>query len=197
MSKRAPDTHADTTDSVGAAKWGEVMRETRPLSKRKTPLAKAPLKKQTKKPETQKPSATPNPKAKPHKIPHAPKPPITNPLVPPSPHHGLDPKLSRDLKNQRRKPDARCTLRHLPLAKAEERLKAFVQDKGVRGAYLVLVITGQYKNSAGVPQGVIRRSLPNWLENPEIAAWVIAWQQAYRHDGGEGAFYLTLRKRKW
>ena len=184
MSKKA-------TEEDESALWGVVTSETRPLKKRKAPLAKRPAKP---KPETKPEKKTP---AKPaRKVVASTKRPAL-PQTPPKPRQGLEQKLDRALKHQREKCGAKRDLHNKTLTEAEQEVQSFIQAKGRQGVRLVLIVTGQGKDWAGRPQGAIRRDLPKWLEKPENAAWVIAWQEAYRHDGGAGAFYLHLRKQKW
>jgi DNA-nicking Smr family endonuclease len=52
------------------------------------------------------------------------------------------------------------------------------------------VITGRGERSGGV----LRRSVPRWLEEPRLAARVLGWAEAGRAHGGAGALYLLLRR---
>ena len=67
----------------------------------------------------------------------------------------------------------------------------------------VLVITG--KGSARDSEdsimpdrdvGVLRRSLPRWLSQPGLSDLVVAYHNAKPKDGGDGAFYILLRRRR-
>ena len=205
MSKRAPQPTLSPTEAQedSQALWDRVRRETRPLKRRKAPLAKAPAKpKQQAKPQD-KPQATKGAKGKatkgkaikPRQVAPAPKP--VKPQFPPKPNYGLSRQLDRDLKNHRKPVGAKLDLHAKTLAEAERQLEVFIQAHATDGTRLVLVVTGQGRDADGRPQGAIRRELPKWLERPDNAAWVIAWQEAYPHHGGAGAFYLTLRKQKW
>jgi hypothetical protein len=44
------------------------------------------------------------------------------------------------------------------------------------------------------PRGVLRRSVPQWLEEPEFRAVVLSYAAAGVRHGGEGALYIRLRK---
>ena len=47
----------------------------------------------------------------------------------------------------------------------------------------------------GEPQrGVLRRSVPQWLSEPELRAVVLSFTTASLRHGGEGALYVQLRK---
>lgn len=65
--------------------------------------------------------------------------------------------------------------------------RAFDSDKRT-----VLVITG--KGKAG--GGVLRRALPLWLEGEALSPMVSGYASAADKDGGAGAFYVRLRKRR-
>ena len=62
---------------------------------------------------------------------------------------------------------------------------------GKRG---VLVITGKGRADQGY--GVLRRAVPTWLNQPPNRARIIAVHDAQPRDGGSGALYLLLRKRR-
>jgi DNA-nicking Smr family endonuclease len=41
---------------------------------------------------------------------------------------------------------------------------------------------------------VLRRSVPQWLEDPEFRAIVLGYSAAGVRHGGEGALYIRLRR---
>jgi len=69
---------------------------------------------------------------------------------------------------------------------------------------MLLVITGKggeietgdhLARILGEPErGVLRRSVPQWLEEPELRAIVLGYTTAGLRHGGEGALYVRLRK---
>ena len=70
----------------------------------------------------------------------------------------------------------------------------------IRHAYhnqqrLVLCITGKGRNSIE-SSGVLRHELPKWLDLPEIASKIIRVCPASKQHGGDGAFYVILKKKK-
>jgi DNA-nicking Smr family endonuclease len=88
------------------------------------------------------------------------------------------------------------------------RLRAFLAEARSRGFRLVLVITGKGSGTyvrhtlhgsghfhAPEREGRLRRLLPQWLEEPELAAMVVGFQPAHPRHGGGGAWYLRLRRR--
>ena len=45
-------------------------------------------------------------------------------------------------------------------------------------------------------RGVLRRSVPHWLEEPDLRAVVLGYTQAAVRHGGAGALYVQLRERR-
>ena len=45
-------------------------------------------------------------------------------------------------------------------------------------------------------RGVLRSSVPHWLEQPDLATFVLSYSEAPRRLGGEGALYVRLRAAK-
>jgi DNA-nicking Smr family endonuclease len=109
--------------------------------------------------------------------------------------------------------DARLDLHGLQLEAAHVRLRAFLAGCQENGHRLVLVITGKggvrpgvgplaadlpsYRRGEGSDpssRGVLRRSVPQWLDEPEFRAIVVGYAAAGARHGGEGALYIRLRK---
>lgn len=67
------------------------------------------------------------------------------------------------------------------------RFIALMQAQDVR---LALIITGKGKGSGGT----LRSELPRWLKEPPLKEAVIAYSPASPRDGGEGAWYVRIRK---
>ena len=75
-------------------------------------------------------------------------------------------------------------------AVAHKALLQFVQQASHRGARTLLIITG--KGAAG--QGVLRRKVPDWLQEYPLKSHILAISQASGKDGGGGALYVRLRR---
>ena len=84
-------------------------------------------------------------------------------------------------------------LHGMPLDDARTAVDGFLADCQRRGERCVLVITGQGHNS---PRhvGVLRENIPQWLACGPSARRILAFVTARQCDGGEGAFYVLLRK---
>src|SRR5262245_4223509 len=89
------------------------------------------------------------------------------------------------------------------------RLRAFLNTARAAGLRLVLVLTGKGSGrfvrhtlhgrthwDAPEREGRLRRLLPQWLEEPELRAMIVAYQPAHPRHGGGGAWYLRLRRRQ-
>ena len=88
--------------------------------------------------------------------------------------------------------EARLDLHGLTAAQAERRLARFVDQVARTGVRCVLVITG--KGSEG--KGVLRQLVPLWLKAPPLSGHILAISQARQADGGGGALYVMLRRKR-
>ncbi len=59
----------------------------------------------------------------------------------------------------------------------------------------LLVVTGKGIGNDGMARGILRRSLSQWVNEKDIRPLVLAFCRARPHHGGDGAFYLLLKKR--
>lgn len=103
--------------------------------------------------------------------------------------------------------DAKIDLHGETAARARSMLLAFLSRGAMKGHRTVLVITGKgagqraedsrrfepWSPDAPSLPGVLRRSLPLWLAEPEFAALVSGYAGAHARHGGSGAFYVMLR----
>ena len=98
-------------------------------------------------------------------------------------------------------PEARIDLHGMTVAAAHPALTAFILRSQAEGRRLVLVITGKGKRSEDsgpipVRSGVLRHQVPHWLETPPLRQVVLQVTPAHRRHGGDGAFYVYLRRRR-
>ena len=105
---------------------------------------------------------------------------------------GIDGATRRRLAQGQIPIEARLDLHGLNAAQAERRLARFVDQAVHTGARCVLVITG--KGSEG--KGVLRRLVPLWLKTPPLSGQILAISQARQADGGGGALYVMLRRKR-
>lgn len=84
-------------------------------------------------------------------------------------------------------------LHGMALDDAKDTVDRFLTERQRRGERCVLVITGKGKNSRG-QVAVLRERIPEWLARGPSARRVLAFVTARPCDGGEGAFYVLLRR---
>ena len=64
----------------------------------------------------------------------------------------------------------------------------------------ILVITGKGKrvraDEVVAEAGILRREVPRWLRQGSLAAQILAVEGAHPRDGGAGAYYVILRRRR-
>jgi DNA-nicking Smr family endonuclease len=111
----------------------------------------------------------------------------------------LEPRLRRRLGRGQIVIDGTIDLHGMWQAEAHAALRRFLHARASRGDRTVLVITGKgVRQSDGgtalVERGVLRTMLPIWLSERELAPLVAGWDVAARGHGGEGAFYVRLRR---
>ena len=105
---------------------------------------------------------------------------------------GIDGATRRRLAQGQIPIEARLDLHGLTAAQAERRLVRFVDQAARTNVRCVLVITG--KGCDG--KGVLRRLVPLWLKTPPLSGQILAISQARQADGGGGALYVMLRRKR-
>ncbi|AVO37836.1 Smr/MutS family protein [Pukyongiella litopenaei] len=112
----------------------------------------------------------------------------------------MDAKTHRRMKRGAMKPEARIDLHGMTLAQAHPALIWFITSSRAAGKRLVLVITGKGKparhddDPIPSPRGVLRRQVPHWLTAAPLSQAVQQVRPAHVSHGGDGAFYVYLRK---
>ncbi|MCH9808976.1 MAG: Smr/MutS family protein [Alphaproteobacteria bacterium] len=146
------------------------------------------------------------PHAKPQKTgAHAPRQREKNASVPPQLSR-FDPRQARKIRAGRIQIESKLDLHGMRQHQAHGALRSFLMRAHARKQKWVLVITGKgtfardtdAAHSDGhvwdAPQrGVLRRSVPMWLEEPDLRSIVVSYTAAAVHHGGEGALYVQLR----
>jgi len=119
----------------------------------------------------------------------------------------LDHRKVRRLAAGRERIDARIDLHGMRQAEAHAALRSFLLGCHASGRRNVLVITGKggaaqrgAEPADGLfdlrERGVLKRSVPMWLAEPELRAIVVGFRTASLRHGGEGALYVQLRARR-
>ncbi|MFD1881841.1 Smr/MutS family protein [Paracoccus pacificus] len=98
-------------------------------------------------------------------------------------------------------PEARIDLHGLTLAQAHPELIRFITASRAAGRRLVLVITGKGSRRPAdddgpipVRAGALRHQVPRWLAQSPLSAVVQQIAPAHVRHGGEGAYYVYLRR---
>ena len=103
----------------------------------------------------------------------------------------LEPRRQRRLSRERDPIEDRIDLHGFGRFEAEDQLRAFLSGAQARGLRAVLVITGQGR----IGGGVIRASIHEWLQSAALRPIVAGFAIAHRRHGGDGAIYVTLKRR--
>ena len=128
-------------------------------------------------------------------MPTPPPKPAIPPLVP------LERRLKRGLARGSHPIHAVLDLHGLRQDEAHVRLRGFIARSRDEGATVVLVVTGKGARAAELPahgeeRGVLRRMVPHWLRLPDLRGMVVGFEEAAPHQGGAGALYVRLRRRR-
>ena len=115
----------------------------------------------------------------------APAPPLTK----------LDDRARRRVARGLTEVEARIDLHGMRQERAFTALMSFLRHAQARGHRLVLVITGRGREGDEA-RGVLRLSVPAWLERPEFRHLVVGFEEAGRRHGGSGALYVRIRRRR-
>ena len=102
---------------------------------------------------------------------------------------GIDGRTQRRLCRGDVPVDRRLDLHGLTTARAESRLAQFIETAARDGCRCVLVITGK-------GAGILRGHVPNWLKRQPLSPHILALAEARPHDGGSGALYVLLRRKR-
>jgi DNA-nicking Smr family endonuclease len=157
--------------------WQEAVRDVRPLHDSRPAISRAPrTRKETVSERVGEGIATP------------PRMPALDRFA------GIDRANAERLKRGLHKIEARLDLHGMTQAAAHQALSAFIANSRDAGRRCVLVITGRGLGQSG--PGVLKSSVPRWLEEPELRRQILAIAQAQPHHGGAGASYLLLRRRR-
>lgn len=103
----------------------------------------------------------------------------------------LEPRRKQRLSRERDPIEARIDLHGFGRFEAEDQLRGFLTSCQARGMRAVLVITGQGRMGGGV----IRSAFAEWMHSPALRGVVSGFAIAHQKHGGNGAFYVTLKRR--
>ena len=116
------------------------------------------------------------------------------------PDRAVEPSIKKKVVRGRIEIDGTIDLHGLRQDEARAALYRFIQARAARGDRTILVITGKGIKTiddytmAMTERGVLRTMLPVWLSEPSLSPLVSGWTVAARGHGGEGAWYVRLRR---
>jgi DNA-nicking Smr family endonuclease len=198
MSRAGQKTGGRGVTAEEARLWEDVTRGVDPVKPKPRVLpAPSPVDPAT-------PSRTSQPAAARGKVPPAPRPPGTPAAKPraSAPLADFDRRKARRIASGRIEVDDRIDLHGFLQRDARASLRGFLLAAQAKGCKTVLVITGKggepadaYGSQMGERQrGVLKRSVPGWLAEPDMRAVVVSYTEASPRHGGAGALYVELRK---
>ena len=115
---------------------------------------------------------------------------------------GLDRRAQRRFRRGKLPIEARLDLHGHTRMRAKARLDRFIEAAWRDGKRCVMVITGKggarwHDPSARSREtGVLRRDVPIWLNDSRNRPRILAFTHAQPGDGGEGALYIMIRRRR-
>lgn len=102
---------------------------------------------------------------------------------------GVDRRTAERLRRGKLMIDGRFDLHGHTRDSGERALKAFIRASYERGARCVLIITGK-----GL--GILQAAAPAWLNDADMRPMIVSIQHAQQSDGGTGALYVLLKRRR-
>lgn len=113
----------------------------------------------------------------------------------------MDRKSFTRMKRGKLSPEARIDLHGMTLSQAHPALTRFILTHHAKGARLVLVITGKGRSGGHdgpipTPRGVLRHQVPQWLKQGALGHAVLQITPAHIKHGGDGAYYVYLRRNR-
>ncbi len=179
-----------TPETEDEALWRSAMQDVRPIKKEEPS-------------SSEEPEAPAGPADREADVPPAtPTQPPDESKAPP-PAAGIDRRTEEKLRQGRFRIEGTLDLHGHSKIQAHDELARFIEAGYEAGRRCLLVITGK---GGGVRQdaehffepetGVLKRQVPQWLNEPPLAAKVIAFTPAQPKHGGDGALYVYLRRKK-
>ena len=112
----------------------------------------------------------------------------------------MEPQIHRRVRKGRVPIDASIDLHGLNQHDARDALVRFVERRFARGDRTLLIITGKGLKKMGYgaieQRGVLRHMLPRWLNEPALSPMIAGLETSARQHGGEGAYYVRLKRKK-
>lgn len=111
--------------------------------------------------------------------------------------HGIDHRMAQRFKRGQLPIDAHLDLHGMTRERAHDALNRFLATSQARGDRCIVVVTGKGQKGPLEPHtGVLKATLPRWLNDAPNRARVLAFAPARPQHGGAGAFYVLLKRNR-
>jgi DNA-nicking Smr family endonuclease len=107
---------------------------------------------------------------------------------------GIDKNTNHKFKTGRMPIQAKLDMHGMTQKVAFDALVNFINNSFEQGKRCVVVVTG--KGFMSKNRGILKQSLPIWINNEDIRPKILSFCQATIKDGGGGAYYVFLKKKK-
>ena len=107
---------------------------------------------------------------------------------------GLDRRTGQRFKRGQLPVEAWLDLHGMTQTEAHRALSAFLSVQNAAGRRCVIVVTGKGVGKEG--GGVLRNAVPRWLNEAPNRDKVLAFEYARQQDGGAGALYVLLKRKR-
>ena len=105
---------------------------------------------------------------------------------------GLDRKRGDRLRKGKLEIEGTLDLHGMTRDQAQSAVTRFINASQSMGRRTVLIITGKGYSHGG--DGVLRSELPRWLNGSTLRSKVVAYDFAQPRHGGQGAYYVYIKK---
>ena len=110
----------------------------------------------------------------------------------------IDRNLAEKFSSGKMKIEARLDLHGMSEKQAFAAVTDFIQKSYVAGRRCVLIITGKgmKQDPWWESKGIIRQSFAQWINHIDIRPYLLGVATANQSDGGSGAFYCLLKRKR-
>lgn len=102
---------------------------------------------------------------------------------------GVDKRTANRLRKGRMQIDGKLDLHGLSQAEAHRALISFIENAYAMQKRCVIVVTGKGR-------GILKDNVPRWLNDGLLRARILSFSYAQQKDGGEGALYVLIKRRR-
>lgn len=170
--------------------WASFTDEIKPLPGRIVDVDAAPVVAQEPRPSPEpKPIESPLRRVKPD-LDQRGQDPLSHGIAP-----GVDQRTLNRLRQGKMEIESRLDLHGMTQRQAQDALLRFISSAYHRQQRCVLVITGRGLRESG-EIGILRQSVPNWLNQVPLRSMILAFTYAARDHGGEGALFILLKRHR-